>query len=431
MCERKTLVTPRPRFAPLCLSFLLLSSCGSSQEKPEVPPEKAAPLSTPSAAAQADAPAENGSLDRSGSNIGLPWAKEAFSPRPGSTPEPLLEKAERACGSGDAALHEVAQLLAEMHATDGRAANLDITKFHLHRLGTPYVMPRVWSASMNEVDEVLVEKSVKNWAQDKKPLGEFRCGLGLAENKEGGKVATAIQVDVLAELRPLPTRVDSGTWLDFEAALLVPTSTATVLLLPPVGSPRHLHTTLDQGIAKARFSIETEGTWLVQLMATQEGGPRPVAELLITADRSPPQSIDSRSVPGEKAYDPQLPAGDALFLLLNEARDDAGLPKVRRNRKLDRLAEQHCRRMIEQGRISHDTGAGHPAHRIELAGLHPKAAGENVALAGTVVRLHRVLWASPAHRENLLLRRWDEAGVAVVDDAEGFLYATQLFIDSD
>jgi uncharacterized protein YkwD len=87
--------------------------------------------------------------------------------------------------------------------------------------------------------------------------------------------------------------------------------------------------------------------------------------------------------------------------------------------------------MVEQGRISHDTGAGHPAHRIELAGLHPTASGENVALAGTVVRLHRVLWASPAHRENLLLRRWDEAGVAIVDDGAGSLYATQLFTDSD
>jgi uncharacterized protein YkwD len=188
---------------------------------------------------------------------------------------------------------------------------------------------------------------------------------------------------------------------------------------------------LVDGIAKARFSIETEGTWLVQLMATQEGGPRPVAQLFITADRPPPSSLDASAVPGEKAFDPALPPDDALFALLNEAREDGGLPRVKRNRKLDRLAEEHCRRMVEQGRISHDTGAGHPAHRIELAGLHPKASGENVALAGTVVRLHRVLWASPAHRENLLLRRWDEAGVAIVDDGAGSLYATQLFTDSD
>jgi uncharacterized protein YkwD len=409
-----------------CLVFLLSSACGGSQDKTELPPARPAPL-TPSQAAEKDGKANSAAA----SSPGLPWAASTYSPRPGSTPEPLLERAEAACGSGDSALHEVAQLVADLHAKDGHAPNLDITKFHLHRLGAPYVMPRLWSASMSTVDESVVAKSVDEWARARPPLGEFRCGLGLSEGKGGEKVVTAIQVDVLAELRPLPTRVESGTWLDFESTLLAPTSSATVLLLPPVGPPRHLHTTLEDGVAKARFSIETEGTWLVQLMATQEGGPRPVAQLYITADRTPPSSIDESPVPGEKAFDDSLPSDDALFSLLNEAREDEGLPLVKRNRKLDRLAEEHCRRMVEQGRISHDTGAGHPAHRIELAGLHPKAAGENVALAGSVVRLHRVLWASPAHRENLLLRRWDEAGVAIVDDGKGALYATQLFIDSD
>lgn len=426
MRARNHRFSPRLRFASTCVAFLHLCACSGIQGMPEVPPEKAPPLLTNSPDTPAETPQEEARDDR-----GLPWAKETYSPRPGSTPEPLLEKAEAACGSGDSALHEVAQLIAEMHVNDGHAPNLDIAKFHLHRLGAPYVMPRVWSASMNEVDEDLVATSVSAWAKARPALGEFRCGLGLSEGKDGAKAVTAVQVDVLAELKPLPTSVDSGTWLDFEAALLVPTSAATVLLLPPVGSPRHLHTTLEKGIARARFSIETEGTWLVQLMATQEGGPRPVAQLFISADQSPPQSLDSSPVPGEKAYDPKLPSDDALFLLLNEARKDDGLPQLKRNRVLDRLAVEHCRRMVEQGRISHDTGAGHPAHRIELAGLRPKAAGENVALAGTVVRLHRVLWASPAHRENLLLRRWDEAGVGIVEDGDGSLYATQLFIDSD
>lgn len=425
MRERKTRFSPHLNFAPPCVTFLLLSACTSPQEKAEVPPRKAAPLKTP-----AETEAEESRASTT-SGPGLPWARQTYSPRPGATPEPTLEKAETACGKGDAALHEVAELIAQAHVTEGSAPNLDSTKFHMHRLGAPYVMPRLWSASMNTVDELAVAQSVSEWAHVRPPLGEFRCGLGMAAGKNGETVVTAIQVDVVAELKPIPTRVDSGTWLNFESTLLVPTSAATVLLLPPVGPPRHLHTTLEAGIAKARFSIETQGTWLVQLMATQEGGPRPALQLFITADQSPPHGLDSSPVPGEKAFDSALRFDDALFSLLNAAREDEGLPPVKRNRKLDSLAGEHCRRMVELGRISHDTGAGHPAHRIELAGLHPKAAGENVALAGTVVRLHRVLWASPAHRENLLLRRWDEAGVAVVDDGTGSLYATQLFIDSD
>ncbi len=421
-----------PRRRPFhIIPWLVLSStlphlsCSTSGKESDVPPRTAPPLK-PSVAS--DEPAEESTTP---APSGLPWAAETFSPRPGSTPEPELELAESACGQGDAALHEVAEVVATLHAKDGHAPDLDVTKFHLHRLGSPYVMPRLWSAAMSAVDEKLVAESVGKWAGQRPPLGAFRCGLGLAKAENGETIVTVIQVDVLAELSPLPTRVDSGTWIDFESTLLAPTSSATVLLLPPEGRPRHLQTKLESGKAKARFSIETEGTWLVQLMATQAGGPRPVAQTYVTADRNPPSSLDASPVPGEEAFDPSLREDAALFSLMNEARKEEGLPAVKRNKTLDRLAEAHCRAMIEQGRISHDTGAGHPAHRIEVAGLHPKAAGENVALAGTVVRLHRVLWASPAHRENLLLRRWDEAGVGVVEDGDGSLYATQLFIDSD
>src|SRR5690606_8096006 len=163
------------------------------------------------------------------------------------------------------------------------------------------------------IDERLVGESVQTWAKQRPPLGTFRCGLGLAQTKDGETVVSVIQVDVLAELSPLPTQVESGTWLDFEATLLAPTSSATVLLLPPEGRPRHLQTKLDSGKAKARFSIETEGTWLVQLMATQAGGPRPVAQTYVTADRSPPSALDARPVPGERAFDSALPSDDALF----------------------------------------------------------------------------------------------------------------------
>jgi uncharacterized protein YkwD len=104
---------------------------------------------------------------------------------------------------------------------------------------------------------------------------------------------------------------------------------------------------------------------------------------------------------------------------------------LKRNRTLDEVALGHNRAMLKTGRISHDTGQGDPAYRVGLAGLSPKATGENVAMAGSVVRLHRVLWASPAHRENLLLRRWDQAGVAVTARDDGALYTTQLFIDQD
>jgi uncharacterized protein YkwD len=150
---------------------------------------------------------------------------------------------------------------------------------------------------------------------------------------------------------------------------------------------------------------------------------------MVTVGEDPPSGFAESEVPGEDAFDAKKANDDALFALLNAARREHGLPALVRNQSLDRVAAAHCRAMKARGQVSHDTGAGDPARRVEEAGLRPQATGENVALARTVPRLHRVLWASPSHRENLLLRRWDEAGVAVIEKEDGSLLATEVFID--
>lgn len=409
---------------PVVVLMVALLPTACKKEASQLPPKMPKPL--PEAAQDAEVKAAQTSPEEE-----LPWAPQTFSPQPGSTPEPFLEKAEASCGKGDAALHEVARLISQLHLAEKDVPSLDVAKFHLMRLGAPYVMPRLWSATVKGVSEEDLAKNIKTWATERPALGEYRCGLGLSEGEDGSMTISVLQVDVLAEVAPVPTLVEAGTWIDFSASLLSPTSSASVLLLPPEGLPKHLATQVKNGRATARFAIETKGTWLLQLMATQSGGPRPVAQLMITADAPRPASLDASEVPGESAFDPKAEPSDALFLLMNAARKAQGLPHLRRNRKLDQVARAHSDAMKKTGRISHDTGAGNPAYRIELSGLTPKATGENVAMAANVIRLHRVLWASPAHRENLLLRRWDETGVALSEDENGALFATQLFIDSD
>jgi uncharacterized protein YkwD len=53
--------------------------------------------------------------------------------------------------------------------------------------------------------------------------------------------------------------------------------------------------------------------------------------------------------------------------------------------------------------------------------------GENVAHALTLERAHRVLWASPSHRGNLLDRRFRDLGVGVARDSDGSVWVCQLF----
>lgn len=417
----------RLRVGAFPMLALVLEGCAATPTGPPLPPSKAKPLKVK----KKSAPPKEESVDRELLGPRLPWAAHSFSPRPGSIPEPELEAAAAHCGMGDAALHEVAQVIAEKHQADGVPPDLDFATFHLRRLGSPYVMPRLWSAQLSLVDEQGIAESIDSWSSALTPLGEFRCGGALVEAEDGSFFVSFLQVDALADLLPLPTQVQSGDWLEFSARFLQPTSDATLLLLPPEGPPRRLNAAVQGDETKARITIETEGTWLVQLMATQSGGPRPVAQVLITADDKPPNAPDERPVVGEDALDQKASPPDALFGLINAAREEQGLEPVRRSRKLDRVAQAHAQAMADMGRISHDTGAGDPNRRVAAAGLEPKAAGENVARGGSVVRLHRVLWNSPAHRENMLLRRWDEVGVAVVRDKNGALFATEIFIDSD
>ncbi len=417
---------PRPYRLILVPVLLFLGAC-QSQKPSELPPKDAKPLRS-SAGEAAPSSQEGRAVDEPKSE---PWEETTFSPRPGSAPDPRLQAAEEACGVGDASLHEVATWLAQHFSEHEKATSIDFANFHMRRRGLPYVMPRLWSAQMSEVDGALVAESVGKWAHLRSSLGEYRCGVGAAQLRDGTFGVIVIQADVLADIQPLPTQVDAGIWLELDAQLLVSGTDATVLLLPPEGLPRKLRTKLEGTRVRARFPIETDGTWMVQLMATVSGGPRPVAQMSVTAGQRRPHAPDAHAVPGENGIDESAPRESALFAAINTARVDQGLPPLKRNRRLDAIARAHSEAMMRQGRISHDTGLGDPAYRVELAGLRPKATGENVALAGTVIRLHRALWNSPSHRENMLLLRWDEVGVAIVEGGDHSLYATQLYVDDD
>src|SRR5690606_40545900 len=191
---------------------------------------------------------------------------------------------------------------------------------------------------MSPVGEQMIAESVGSWAKQRPALGEYSCGVAAAELKDGTFAVVVIQADVLVDVQPIPTQVEPRSWLSLEAQLLVSATEATVLLLPPVGPPRQLRTKIEGATIKARFPIETAGTWLVQLMASVQGGPRPVAQLNVTAGIEPPDAPDAQPVPGEEAADAKLDYDDALFAAVNAARDFQGLPQLKRNRRLDALA---------------------------------------------------------------------------------------------
>src|SRR5690606_41596550 len=97
--------------------------------------------------------------------------------------------------------------------------------------------------------------------------------------------------------------------------------------------------------------------------------------------------------------------------------------------RLDRRAQQQAERMRDEGSVQHDWGDGGPLARAAIVVPEARRIGENLAFAGSLERSHRVLWASPSHRENLLGPSFTHVGVGVAQDAVGKVWVCELFAE--
>ena len=252
--------------------------------------------------------------------------------------------------------------------------------------------------------------------------------MARARGPDGTEAVAVVVVDALADLEPVPSTARSGQWIPFSAHLLVPASAAKLVVLGPIGSPRTVPTTLHEGHVEATFSVDRRGPWTAQLVATVAAGPRPVLEAEIFVDMEPPAAYAEWPAPGEEAgSDAAEPSG--LVTMINAARREEALPRLRSSRAMDGIAAQHAARMRDRHLLAHDAGDGGPIERLRLSGLEPLNAGENVAHALGLRRGHRALWMSPSHRGNILDARFDTVGVGVAQDSDGSVWICEIFGD--
>jgi hypothetical protein len=209
----------------------------------------------------------------------------------------------------------------------------------------------------------------------------------------------------------------------------VSTRSAKVVVLGPGGAPRTVPATLDGNVVRARFAVDRPGELTVQVLAELAGGPRPVLEATVFGDVDPATPRGDERAPGESADAGWADArdDDRLARMVLAARADAGVPPLVRDAHLDAIAHAHAVRMAERKQLAHDVGDGTPMERVHAAGLDPRLAGENVALAATPALAHRELWNSPSHRANTINREFDHVGIGVQRDAQGNLWVAELF----
>ncbi len=107
---------------------------------------------------------------------------------------------------------------------------------------------------------------------------------------------------------------------------------------------------------------------------------------------------------------------NALFDLTNQEREGLGLSPLKENTKLDEVAYQKAKDMLDNGYFAHSSPTGiNPWYWFKNVGYHYQAAGENLAIG--FIDSNEVLDAwikSPSHRANLLSPNFKEIGIAVL-----------------
>jgi len=187
-----------------------------------------------------------------------------------------------------------------------------------------------------------------------------------------------------------------------------PDGTVTAVALPaqarrPVLSQLTAEGTVTTRAIPADGSLPTgltsPGTY--QIVATLPEGPTPLALWSVGPALALP-------------LDPTVTDPTAVVRGLNALRRAAGVPALRPDPLLARLARTRALALAAWGAPAHATAPDDdPISRLARAGLTAELLGENVALARSLAHAHARLLASPSHRATALDARLDTVGVGV------------------
>ncbi len=112
--------------------------------------------------------------------------------------------------------------------------------------------------------------------------------------------------------------------------------------------------------------------------------------------------------------------------MVNQERTERGLQPLQTDITLVRIAKDKSHLMASTGNVEH--GSRSQFHAIlDDAGVSYRQAGENIARAASLIRIHNGLMASSGHRANILTTGYTHIGVGIVQYGTSY-YATQVFI---
>ena len=305
----------------------------------------------------------------------------------------------------------------------------DEIAFALRAAGDPHPLPRAYGIAGEGLDEADLTAKFTALLAGARNMGVRRCGVARVDGADGRGAVDVITVDAMADLTPVPTSARVGQWITLDARMLVPATEAKVIVLGPRGAPKTVLASLDRG----RIRIDVRGRRAGDLaragarddLRRSEARARGVHP---HAGVAPPAQFTAQATPGEDAAKGAADDADAVTRMVNAARASEGLGPLRRSAELDRAARAHAQSMQRRRLVAHDVGDGDAVARAQALGIPTgHTFGENVASAQSLERAHRVLWASPSHRANLLYPGYTELGIGGVKDADGTVWMTETF----
>lgn len=117
-----------------------------------------------------------------------------------------------------------------------------------------------------------------------------------------------------------------------------------------------------------------------------------------------------------------------MLEMVNKERAKEGLPALKPDPEMARVARSHSRDMFVRGYFAHNNPDGKtPFDRMRAAGVQFSAAGENLALAQTLQIAHTNLMNSPGHRANILHPSFGRLGIGILDGGFFGLMISQEF----
>ena len=113
--------------------------------------------------------------------------------------------------------------------------------------------------------------------------------------------------------------------------------------------------------------------------------------------------------------------------LLNQDRKNNGLGALTLDAELCRIARIKSADMRDNRYFAHESPTyGRVGEMLRHFGYRFSAAGENIAHHANVDKAQAAFMSSQGHRQNIL-GSWTKMGIGIVTDANGYIYATQIF----